>query len=162
MAVMVLRTCQQVEGGLPADVKSKMMFNIVVDFAVGLVPFIGDLADALFRANTKNAVLLEKHLRQKGLKALKAQGRTSPMEDPTDPAAYDQILTEENGPPPAYSNNQAPRTGTQVPSSGRTQDRVPEQSGGGGWFNKKRQPDIERGSDSQGKGSSSAPPVRSK
>jgi len=45
MAVMVLRTCEQVEGGLPADVKSKMMFNIVVDFAIGLVPFLGDIAD---------------------------------------------------------------------------------------------------------------------
>lgn len=45
MAMMVLRTCQQVEGGLPAAVKSKMMFNIVLDFAVGLVPFVGDIAD---------------------------------------------------------------------------------------------------------------------
>lgn len=45
MAMMVLRTCQQVEGGLPSDVKAKMMFNIIVDFAVGLVPFLGDIAD---------------------------------------------------------------------------------------------------------------------
>lgn len=45
MALMVLRTCQQVEGGLPNSVRSKMVFNIIVDFAVGLVPFIGDIAD---------------------------------------------------------------------------------------------------------------------
>lgn len=45
MAMMVLRTCQQVEGGLPAAVKSKMMFNIVLDFGIGLVPFLGDIAD---------------------------------------------------------------------------------------------------------------------
>lgn len=48
MAVMVLRTCQQVEGGLPNAVRSKMFFNIIVDFAVGLVPFIGDIADGKF------------------------------------------------------------------------------------------------------------------
>jgi hypothetical protein len=45
MALMVLRTCEQVEGGLPADVKSKMYINIILDFGIGLVPFLGDLAD---------------------------------------------------------------------------------------------------------------------
>lgn len=45
MAMMVYRTCQQVEGGLPAAVQSQMMLNIVVDFFIGLVPFLGDLAD---------------------------------------------------------------------------------------------------------------------
>jgi hypothetical protein len=35
MAMMVYRTCQQVEGGLPAAVQSQMMFNIV----------LGDMAD---------------------------------------------------------------------------------------------------------------------
>jgi hypothetical protein len=47
MAMMVYRSCTKVEGGLPADVKSKMMFNIVIDFAVGLVPFLGDIADGM-------------------------------------------------------------------------------------------------------------------
>lgn len=45
MAMMVLRTCEQVEGGLPSSVKSKMMMNIVLDFGIGLVPFLGDIAD---------------------------------------------------------------------------------------------------------------------
>jgi hypothetical protein len=45
MAIMVLRTCEQVEGGLPANVKSKMMMNIVLDFGIGLIPFLGDIAD---------------------------------------------------------------------------------------------------------------------
>jgi hypothetical protein len=54
MAIMVLRTCQQVDGGLPADVKSKMMFNIVLDFGIGLVPFLGDIADgALYNIPSK-------------------------------------------------------------------------------------------------------------
>lgn len=45
MAMMVFRTCGQVEGGLPNAVKAKMMFNIILDFGVGLVPFLGDIAD---------------------------------------------------------------------------------------------------------------------
>jgi hypothetical protein len=49
---------------------------------------------AVFRANTKNAILLEKHLRQKGAKALKAQGRQTPVIDPSDPDEYDRIVNE--------------------------------------------------------------------
>jgi len=45
MAVMVLRTCQQVEGGLPKDIQMKMYINIMLDFGIGLVPFLGDIAD---------------------------------------------------------------------------------------------------------------------
>jgi hypothetical protein len=41
------------------------MINIAVDFLVGLVPFVGDLVDAMFKANTKNVRLLERHLDQK-------------------------------------------------------------------------------------------------
>lgn len=47
MAMMVYRTCQQVEGGLPASVQSQMIFNIIIDFFIGLVPFIGDVADGM-------------------------------------------------------------------------------------------------------------------
>jgi Domain of unknown function (DUF4112) len=45
MALMVLRTCQQVDGGLPANVKAKMYFNIILDTFIGLVPLLGDIAD---------------------------------------------------------------------------------------------------------------------
>jgi len=144
MAIMVLRTCEQVEGGLPADVKSKMYINIILDFGIGLIPFLGDVADAVFRANTKNAVILEKYLRQKGAKALKDQGRPAPAIDPSDPDEFDRVLREENGPPPSYSSD---------PPIGRgrtTQESVPEDRSRG-WFSgfgsKRRQPDVERGSE---------------
>jgi len=100
MAIMVLRTCQQVEGGLPADVKSKMYFNIVLDFALGIIPLIGDLADAVFRANTRNAIVLEAYLRKKGAKALQAQGHPVPEIDPSNPDEFDR---QEQSPPPQYS-----------------------------------------------------------
>lgn len=106
MAMMVLRTCQQVEGGLPVDVKSKMMFNIIIDFVIGLVPFIGDLADAVFRANTKNAAELEKYLRKKGANNLRMSGIQQPLVDPSDPDEFDRMMN--NGSPPEYTN-EAPR-----------------------------------------------------
>ena len=106
MAMMVLRTCQQVEGGLPVDVKSKMMFNIIIDFFIGLVPFIGDLADAVFRANTKNAAVLEQYLRKKGAANLRKSGIQQPLIDPSDPDEFDRMMN--NGSPPEYTN-EAPR-----------------------------------------------------
>jgi len=165
MAMMVYRTCQQIEGGLPSDVQAKMMFNICLDFGIGLVPFLGDIADALFRANTRNAVVLEKFLRSKGAKALKNQGVATPPNDPTDPDEYDRQLREELGPPPQYSSTTPTRQGTQAQHGGTVQsnqhsdivqarptqpprpETVPEQKGSG-WFggfgSKKKQPDIER------------------
>ena len=59
LAMMIFRKCCSVEGGLDSTIKMRMMLNIVVDFVVGLVPFIGDLADAAFKCNTKNLRLLE-------------------------------------------------------------------------------------------------------
>ncbi|KAL5317050.1 hypothetical protein ACEPPN_016104 [Leptodophora sp. 'Broadleaf-Isolate-01'] len=47
MAFMVLRKCCQIEGGLPLDVQLKMWINILLDFVVGLTPFVGDIIDGL-------------------------------------------------------------------------------------------------------------------
>ena len=57
------------EADLPNSVVSKMMFNITFDFFIGIVPVVGDILDIMFKANTKNAMLLEEYLiqRRKGL-----------------------------------------------------------------------------------------------
>ena len=153
MAVMVLRTCQQVEGGLPASVRSKMVFNIIIDFAVGLVPFVGDIVDAVFRANTKNAILLEEHLRQKGANTLKSQGRPLPAVDPSDPDEFDRLA---NTPPPAYATSPSSRhdnggsTSTRTATHAQTEAHAaPAEERGGlfGFGKKKKQPDVERGHD---------------
>jgi hypothetical protein len=155
MAVMVMRTCQQVEGGLPMDVQSKMYFNIALDFGIGLVPFLGDVADALFRANTRNAVVLEKYLRDKGAKNLKAQGQSPPAIDPTDPEEYDKHMNAQYGPPPQYQHGEQSGHLTQQPplQPTRPQDRAPVANppkSGGGWFGgfgskKTKQADVESG-----------------
>lgn len=148
MAMMVLRTCQQVEGGLPAAVKSKMMFNIVLDFGIGLVPFLGDIVDALFRANTRNAVELEKFLREKGAKALKAQGQRTPPLDPTDPDEFDRATRDELGPPPQYTNApQGSQGRSGYPTQAPAQPPRPEPAAtqGSGWMGRSKQRDLEQG-----------------
>ncbi|KAM3084487.1 hypothetical protein ACMFMF_001844 [Clarireedia jacksonii] len=146
MALMVLRTCDKVEGGLPNAVRSKMVFNIVLDFMVGLVPFVGDLVDAVFRANTRNALELERHLRDKGAKILKAQGQRPPSVDPTDPDEFDKYerqLGDELPPPyPARPGVQRQESVSPYEAGGRQRGSWFGYGGGGG---RTRQTDVEQG-----------------
>lgn len=38
-----------------------MIFNIIIDFIVGIIPFIGFLFDVAYKANIKNLKILEKY-----------------------------------------------------------------------------------------------------
>lgn len=126
MAAMVIRSCQKVDNGLPRDVEQKMWLNLALDFLVGLVPFLGDLADAVFRCNTKNAVILERFLIQRAEQNRQAQ------------RGHQQVLTEaELGPPPRYEPSKP------EPVKIRQETRTD-----GGWFSgfrKARATDVERG-----------------
>jgi len=48
--------------GVPPAVVTKMVLNLGVDTLVGSVPLLGDLFDVGFRANMRNAALLDRHL----------------------------------------------------------------------------------------------------
>lgn len=48
--------------GVPPSVVTKMILNLGVDTLVGSVPVLGDLFDVGFRANLRNAALLDRHL----------------------------------------------------------------------------------------------------
>jgi hypothetical protein len=52
-----------------------MLGNVGVDFLVGAVPFLGDAFDVLWKANRKNARLLEQHLRRQPYKERPSQFR---------------------------------------------------------------------------------------
>ena len=45
--------------GVSKVVLTRMMLNTAIDTVVGIVPFVGDLFDAAWKANVKNAALLE-------------------------------------------------------------------------------------------------------
>ncbi|KAK4123983.1 hypothetical protein N657DRAFT_645599 [Parathielavia appendiculata] len=66
VALSLIKKAAKVDGGLPKRLYSMMFTNIMLDFAVGFVPILGDLADAWFRANTRNAWLLDAYLTAEG------------------------------------------------------------------------------------------------
>ncbi|KAF5021668.1 hypothetical protein F66182_6288 [Fusarium sp. NRRL 66182] len=96
LALLVMKTCMQIDGGLPTSIKSKMMVNIIMDFVIGIVPFLGDIADAAFKANTKNAAILEAYLREEGRKNLKKSGLPVPAIDPSDPEQFDRLQGQDS------------------------------------------------------------------
>ncbi|KAG9030699.1 hypothetical protein FS837_003194, partial [Tulasnella sp. UAMH 9824] len=66
---LVLRICRQAD--LPAWLTRQMLFNNAVSAGVGFVPVVGDLILAIWKANSRNAALLEEFLRVRGEEALK-------------------------------------------------------------------------------------------
>ncbi|KAJ5098511.1 hypothetical protein N7532_005512 [Penicillium argentinense] len=120
LAMMVVKNCEDIDGGLPSRLRMMMMINVIVDFVIGLVPFVGDLADAVYKCNTRNAVILEKHLREKGAKAIKRQSKErgraqEPLAiDTVDHSLPEEWDRQENGvvgnAPPAYEEQGASRS----------------------------------------------------
>lgn len=54
-----------------------MCWNVFIDFVIGLVPILGDVGDVLWRSNTRNAVLLEKHLTKRAQELSKEARKAS-------------------------------------------------------------------------------------
>jgi hypothetical protein len=50
--------------GASRAVLTRMAGNVVIDAVVGAIPLLGDLFDVGWKANTRNVMLLEKHLDQ--------------------------------------------------------------------------------------------------
>ncbi len=47
---------------LPHHLKAVMLWNIFIDWLIGIVPFAGDIFDIGWKANRRNVDLLKKHL----------------------------------------------------------------------------------------------------
>ena len=112
LALMVYRTICSVDGGVDSGTKMKMKFNIVFDFLIGLIPFVGDVMDAAYKCNTKNVIMFEEVLRKRGEKRIMGTPQAS-MADPSladefDYQAEDRAVAA-NGPPPGYSSRQQSR-----------------------------------------------------
>jgi hypothetical protein len=152
MALMVVRKCNKVEGGLPAAVLMQMMIWVVIDFVIGLVPFVGDLLDASIKANTKNVRILERHLdskykpseitRRQQEEAEEAKRRNQEYHTPAPATVYEDMSEDEL---PRYSSRtHSPAAGPRRPEAARvpvetrptTQQPLREErrSSKGGWF----------------------------
>jgi hypothetical protein len=105
--LLVYRTICSVEPPLDTGLKMKMKFNIVIDFLLGIVPFLGDIADAAYKCNTKNVILFEEELRKRGKKRLKGAAAENTY-DPSLPDEFDHVAEDNarsrNGPPPRYNS----------------------------------------------------------
>ncbi len=55
---LVLRA---VQFGLPAVVILRMVFNTLLDLVLGLIPFVGDLTDFVFKSNSRNMDLFREY-----------------------------------------------------------------------------------------------------
>ena len=72
LAFLLTRTARGVTGGLDPWIQKRMMANVAFDVIIGLTPVLGDIADMLYKCNTRNTVLLEKMLRDRANKAMRA------------------------------------------------------------------------------------------
>ena len=52
--------------GVPKTVMLRMVINVALDFAVGIVPLVGDFIDVGFRANRRNVALLRDYFAKAG------------------------------------------------------------------------------------------------
>ncbi len=67
--------------GVSRFTMARMIGNSAIDTIVGIVPFVGDAFDVVFRANMKNLALLRAHLAKHGHVSRKADGKSGPIID---------------------------------------------------------------------------------
>ncbi len=53
---------QAARAGVPASVLVRMLLNVAVDAVVGAIPVLGDVFDVAFKANLRNARLMDRYL----------------------------------------------------------------------------------------------------
>jgi len=61
-AVSVSLIAKSVRYGIPREIITKMLANVLVDLVLGAIPLVGDLADIWFKANERNVALLREYL----------------------------------------------------------------------------------------------------
>ena len=53
------------KAGVPRHLRAKMIWNIFIDWVIGIIPFFGDIFDVGWKANTKNVDIITKHHQKK-------------------------------------------------------------------------------------------------
>ena len=146
MAYLVVKLC--LKANIPATIQTRMYTNLMIDFAIGLVPILGDLADGVYKANTRNAALLEDVLRKRGDDRNKT-ARLAAEQTPHPPGSRlandhngmsgESYLNDQHGgPPPRYTSTRAPRQPEATYASHESRH-------GQGYFGGRQDPDLENG-----------------
>lgn len=130
-----------------------MLVNILWDFLVGLIPFVGDLADAYVKCNSKNVRLLEKRLDEvyKPREEKQREAEMNPKDRPAPATVYEDFSDEDRDYSPernGYQGDITPPQPARVPS-GRPGEPAPQMASQGrgvfGGGRRERQPDPEMG-----------------
>ncbi|KAF2188874.1 hypothetical protein K469DRAFT_702575 [Zopfia rhizophila CBS 207.26] len=132
LSIMLIMRMNRIEGGLGYDRLTHMIFNIAIDFIIGLVPFVGDLADASFKCNSKNVRLLEQHLdkKYKPKSVIDAEKDIPPASRPGPATVYEDFSEEEEerrG--PSYDDRHNDVRAPKRAYSGR-KERIPDEEMG--------------------------------
>jgi hypothetical protein len=61
-AVSISLIAKSLRYGIPREIITKMLANVLLDVLLGAVPLLGDLADMWFKANQRNVALLKEYL----------------------------------------------------------------------------------------------------
>jgi len=136
LALMLVRFCDTVEPKLPSAVKFAMFRNLAFDFALGLVPLLGDIVDAVYKSNTKNVVLLEEELVRRAEKRQVHAGRAVNQAPGERFAQKSKVLDNgyeqraPSGSTPRYPSTKTPRNPEQAYDPERSHVRA-EHSGAG-------------------------------
>lgn len=119
---LVVRKAKQAE--IPPWLLQRMLANNAISAGVGFIPLVGDVILATFKANSRNAALLEEFLRLRGEAALKASSV-----HPEDAAAIKPGAGKERGEVvPGTSTVGAGPSGSHAPNGGAAP--APKASGG--------------------------------
>ncbi|MCJ1247735.1 hypothetical protein MMC30_004950 [Trapelia coarctata] len=164
VAIALFFSCMQVEGGLDwtwhGFYAERMILNIIFDGLVGFVPLLGDLGDAVFRCNKRNANLLEKMVESRNARWRK-QGKLPPLATEMTPGSDGRITTQPSlttmsypsnlqttnlGPPSRHENSYEDRDYSFHNEPARPEPaRLNNSTGGGrGWFGRLMDPHKER------------------
>lgn len=95
-SIKLLWLARSLDDGLPLDLQLLFILNIVIDFCLGLIPFIGDLIEIGYKSNSRNYLLLETHLIRVGMKnrglITKDEVRSNFINDKIQPVVDDKII----------------------------------------------------------------------
>lgn len=83
--LLVVRKAQKAD--LPDWLVTRMLLNNAISAGVGFVPFVGDVILAIYKANSRNAALLDEFLRIRGAEFLKLREAEERGENPATTSA---------------------------------------------------------------------------
>jgi len=132
-AYQLYRTICTLDPPLKDSKKHIMKLNLIVDAVIGLIPILGDLADGIYKCNTRNVAILEAELTKRGAVRIGAQPPSEQMQ-----MSEVQEVRGHGGAPPAYESTDRhvkPEAAHTAPISGGLR----------GWFGGRKERDIESG-----------------